>query len=393
LCVKYLIKMNELAHDAVQSNSFFLALQDNSELDLRDNRGKTHNMSLVLCGLIFALLRGKDGNLSAIHRSMARKQKELCSFLNIDYQLVISRSHLPVFLKYVNVTFLGTLVFRYFGVHLEVSAKVWLAIDGKELRGSILVGHTRGEAIVQAVTHTSRAVYAQGYYNGSKESERPVVESLLEDKTLAAQKLTMDSLHFTPAILNLIAKAKGTFVVGLKGNQCEIHEDMIQLTTLLKPNYQVFNRYKGHGRHETQHFKAFDISGEYFDKRWATVKFQTLIQVKRTRLETKRCKYSEETSYYMSNEKVTGQASSEVLFKAVKEHWSVETNNNIRDVSLKEDSLKSIKKEVALSTSIIRTLITNMLEIVKPENIIAQFEDFCEDFKELETFIKRVNFL
>jgi hypothetical protein len=34
-----------------------------------------------------------------------------------------------------------------------------------------------------------------------------------------------------------------------------------------------------------------------------------------------------------------------------------------------------------------------MLEIIKPKNIIAQFDDFCEDFKELETFIKRVNFL
>ena len=385
--------MNELAHDAVQSHSFFLALQDNSELDLRDNRGKTHDMSLVLCGLIVALLRGKDGNLSAIHRSMERKQKELCSFLNIDYQVVISRSHLPVFLKYVNVSYLNTLVFRYFGVHLEVDAKVWLAIDGKELRGSILVGHTRGEAIVQAVTHTSRAVYAQGYYNGSKESERPVVEALLADKTLAAQKITMDSLHFTPTILNLIAKGKGSFLVGLKGNQSEIHEDMIQLTTVLKPDYQLYDKYKGHGRHETQDFKAFDVSGEYFDKRWETVKFQTLIQVKRTRLETKRGKYSEETSYYMSNEKMTGQDSSEVLFKAVRGHWSVETNNNIRDVSLKEDSLKSIKKEVAIATAIIRTLITNMLELVKPKNIVAQLEEFCEEFTELETFIKQVNFL
>ena len=155
-------------------------------------------MSLVLCSLIFALLRGKDGNLSGIHRSMVKKQKELCLFLGIDYQSVISRSHLPIFLKYVNVTFLGKLVFEYFGVQLEVSTKVWIAIDGKELRGSILVGCTRGEAIVQAVTHSNRMVYAQGYYNGSKESKRPVVESFLSDTVLASQNLTMDALHFTP---------------------------------------------------------------------------------------------------------------------------------------------------------------------------------------------------
>jgi hypothetical protein len=387
------IKMNELVHDAVQSNSFFLALQYTQALDLRDNRGKTHNMSLVLCGLIFSLLRGKDGNLSAIHRSMKKKQSALCAFLGIDYQLVISRSHLPIFLKSIDVTVLGTLVFHYFGVHLEVNAKIWLAIDGKELRGSILFGHTRGEAIVQAVTHTNRDVYVQGYYNGSKESERGVVETLLTDTTLAAQNITMDSLHFTPTILNLIAEQKGIFLVGLKGNQGEILTDMVQLSKLLKPNYQLDTQYKGHGRQETQHFKAFDVSGEYFDKRWATANFQTLVQVKRTRLETKRNQYSEEISYYMSNQKVTQQVQSDDLFKGVKGHWSVETNNNIRDVSLKEDKLKSIKKEVALSNSIIRTLITNMLGIIKPENIVAKFEDFAEDFKELEAFIKQVKFL
>lgn len=388
-----LIKMKEIAHECVQSNSFYLALQANAALDLRDNRGKLHNMSLVLCGLIFALLRGKDGNLSAIHRSMVKKQKELCLFLGIDYQSVISRSHLPIFLKYVNVTFLGKLVFEYFGVQLEVSTKVWIAIDGKELRGSILVGCTRGEAIVQAVTHSNRMVYAQGYYNGSKESERPVVESFLSDTVLASQNLTMDALHFTPTILELVADAKGTFVVGLKGNQSEILTDMEQLPQLLKHDFEHYTEYKGHGRQETQYFKAYDVSREYFDKRWKKVEFQTMIQVKRTRFEKKREKYSEEISYYMSNQKVSTLAQTKVLFKAIKEHWAVETNNYIRDVTLKEDKLKSILKAVSLTTSIIRTLITNMLKVIEPKNIVAQFEDFADDFKELEAFFLKVKFL
>ena len=345
------IKMQEIAHEVAQRNSFYLAIQSTRSLDLRDKRGKTHQMSLVLCGLIFALLRGKDGNLSAIHRSMVRKQKELCLFLGIDYQSVISRSHLPIFMNYVNVEILGKLVFHYFGFQLELSAKVWIAIDGKELRGSILVGATRGEAIVQGVLHKNRMVYAQGYYNGSKESERSVVESLLLDKVLAAQNITMDALHFTPTILDLIAEAKGIFLVGLKGNQSEILTDMMQLPKLLKYDFESSTSYKGHGRQETQHFKAYKIGGEYFDNRWKKAKFQTMIQVKRTRFEKKTGKYSEETSYYMSNQKVTSLAEAKVLFKAIKEHWAVETNNYIRDVTLKEDKLKSIVKAVSLTTS------------------------------------------
>ena len=385
--------MKEIAHESVQSNSFYLALQGNAELDLRDNRGKLHNMSLVLCGLIFALLQGKDGNLSCIHRSMVKKQKALCSFLGIDYQIVISRSHLPIFLKYVNVTFLGKLVFQYFGVQLEVRSKIWIAIDGKELRGSILVGCTRGEAIVQAVTHSNRMVYGQGYYNGSKESERPVVESFLLDTVLASQNLTMDALHFTPTILGLIADAKGVFLVGLKGNQSEILTDMAQLPQLLKHDFEHYTEFKGHGRQETQHFKAYDVSKEYFDKRWKKVEFQTMIQVKRTRFENKSGKYSEETSYYMSNQKVTTLVQAKILFKAIKEHWAVETNNYIRDVTLKEDKLKTIIKAVSLTTSIIRTLITNMLKIIEPKNMVAQFEAFADDFNELEAFFLKVKFL
>ncbi len=243
------------------------------------------------------------------------------------------------------------------------------------------------------MTHGNREVYCQGYYNGSKESERPVVEELLKDKVLASQKLTLDALHFTPKVLTAIAQAGGTYIVGLKGNQEEISTDMEQISKMLKPDFQSNSDEKGHGREETRPYKAINIKGEYFDKCWDKAAFQTLIQVKQIRLETKRAKYSEEISYYMSNEKVTTQAQAEILFGAVRTHWSVETNNNIRDVSLKEDSLKSIEKAVSLTTSVIRTLITNMLQITKPSNIVAQFEDFAEDFDELTAFLKRVKFL
>ena len=95
----------------------------------------------------------------------------------------------------------------------------------------------------------------------------------------------------------------------------------------------------------------------------------------------------------MSNQKVTSLDQAITLFKAIKEHWAVETNNYIRDVTLKEDKLKSILKAVSLTTSIIRTLITNMLKIIEPKNIVAQFDDFAEDFKELEAFFLKAQFL
>jgi hypothetical protein len=388
-----LIKMIDLAHEAEQRNSFFLSLQNTPSLDLRDNRGKTHNMSLVLTSFILSFLRGKDGNLSRIHRAMTKTQSVFCTLLKFDYQPVISRSHLPIFLGYIDVEILESLVFTHFGVQLDLKSTGWFALDGKELRGSILAGHTRGEAVVQVVSHETLATHSQDYYNGSKESERPCVATLLENKDLAAQKLTMDSLHFTPTILDLIAEEGGIFLVGLKGNQSEILTDMELLCKLSKPDYEQYSENKGHGREETRHYKTINLAGEYFDKRWEKAKFQTLIHVKRTRLENKRGKFSSEISYYMSNYKPQTKEQAEELFKAIRGHWAVETNNNIRDVTLKEDSLTTIIKPVSIVTSIIRTLVINMLQIIKPKNMIAQLENFGEDLDELETFIKQVGFL
>ena len=41
-----------LSHEVVQSTTLFLSLQNNNELDLRDTRGKIHNLPIVLLGVI-----------------------------------------------------------------------------------------------------------------------------------------------------------------------------------------------------------------------------------------------------------------------------------------------------------------------------------------------------
>jgi hypothetical protein len=95
----------------------------------------------------------------------------------------------------------------------------------------------------------------------------------------------------------------------------------------------------------------------------------------------------------MTNEKPNSQVQAQELFGAVRNHWSVEVNNHIRDVTFKEDSLKSIEKQIALTTSVIRTLLINMLQIIKPPNIAIQLEEFADDFDLLVDFVKRVKFL
>lgn len=323
----------------VQETTFYEQLQNCPDLDLRDNRGKVHDMPFVLLGVTLGLLRKRDGNLSSLHRSMKNTNEELCIFLGIEYQKVISRSQLPRLLTKVNRASFERLLFDNYGIELEEEEKSWFAGDGKELRGSIEKGDKRGQAIVQLVRHEDREVLGQSFYNGKKESEKPCLRTLIKDTGAANQKITTDALHFNPEMTSLIAQSGGFFIIGLKNNQQELYADMNQYTFLLKPVKKDITVEKGHGRVEKRVYKQYDIRQEYVDKRWKTSNLSSLIEVQRERLEVKTGKESFQTDLYMTNIEPDG----EDCFAPIRNHWSVEVNNHVRDVTLKEDQLKTKK--------------------------------------------------
>ena len=134
--------------------TFFEKLKTAEGLDLRDNRGKRLELAVILCGLVMALLSGRDGNLSSLQHHLENPYGSLWQALQLpDYdRKVISRSHLPIALRKVSATVLGRLIFADFGVKLSKKQKQWFALDGKEMRGSIKK-KTRGEALGQAVIY------------------------------------------------------------------------------------------------------------------------------------------------------------------------------------------------------------------------------------------------
>ncbi len=323
-----------------QETTFYEEMQNHSTLDLRDNRGKRHNLALVLLGLVIGLLRKRDGVLSSIHRSMQNTQVELCAALGIDNEPVVSRAHFPRLLMKVNRIAFEDLLFQHYGIALSEQEKQWFAGDGKELRGSIEKGDTRGEACVQIVRQEDRAVVGQAFYNGAKESEKPCLQDLVKQTGVQSQKITADALHLYPKLTELIHGSGGTFIIGLKGNQQELMDDMIAHAKVYPPKASHQKAEKGHGRIDSRHYTCFDISEEYFDSRWEQSGFSSLIKVERKRTILKNNKLSKEVSYYISNGEATHATE---YFRAIRKHWSVEVNNHYRDVSLKEDQLRTKK--------------------------------------------------
>ena len=120
----------------IQTNTIYSLLQ-NSQLDLRDNRGKRHNVCYVFLGLMLALFRNRDGNLSSIHRSMVNKNMELSQSLGLEIMPVISRSHLPVFLQKVDLTLFAQVLFLFLGIKLDKKNKHGLPLMEKKC-GAVL---------------------------------------------------------------------------------------------------------------------------------------------------------------------------------------------------------------------------------------------------------------
>jgi predicted transposase YbfD/YdcC len=333
--------MNPPIH--AQNTTFYTILQNAEGLDTRDNRGKRHEIAGILTGLCIGLLSNRDGNLSSMHRHMVNHYPVLKSELGLKAPNPVSRAQLPLILSGINLPIFEQLMFSFCKIELSSDEKRWFSGDGKELRGSILKGDKRGEAVVQVVEQQSGKVLSQSYYNGTKESEIPCMRDLLSKCGVLDQKITMDALHFNPEMLNAIHSAKGIYLIGLKENQMELFQEMSWLKRGGKPGFVLETKDKGHGRFDKRRYQSFDIGGVYVDKRWCKSGLKTLICVERERTIRKTGEISKECALFLTNDTISSQEQADDVFSAVRGHWAVETTNHVRDVSLKEDNLRTKK--------------------------------------------------
>ena len=376
-----------------KTKTFYQLLEDTPELDQRDNRGKRHVLALVLTSLVAALLCGRDGSLSRLHRHMTNQFDILLAAMQLADHKPISRAQLPLLLAKVNGVVFAQLLFDWCGFVLDTETKKWFSLDGKELRGSILKGHRRGQVVVSAVAHQGGQVLAQTYYCGTKESERPAVATLIESQHLAPQKLTapadrLDALHMIPDTLKLIHAAEGQYVVGLKSNQAHLYRSCTLEDLFSVADYErIDEKIKRHGRTEHRQYRSFTLGASTLAPRWQKAGLCTLLCV--VRLREKGKVVSEEVSYYVSNKKPLNQADAHELFDAIRGHWGIEVMHHKRDVSLSEDDLRTSNASVNRLVGSLRTLVINLLESLGAKNIVAQLDLFADKFTTLIQFLTK----
>ena len=360
--------------------------------DSRDNRGKRHNLHFIIASVTLAILSNRS-TMSGIHRFISNKIEWLKEVLDRPEATVVSRAQLPRILDTVDWHDLNKHVEKFFECNIEVYDGEWVAIDGKTLRGTISDKRNKAhenEKVATAVGHQSTQTVHQRPIPYGESSEIVAVRQLLDETELSSKKVTLDSLHAQFETLEIINSDGGRFIVQVKSNQLNLFNGLELIGT--KTPACIYQTHENNrSRVESRVAGFFDIEQIKFDDKWDNCGFKTLIVFDRKRVDLKNKKESEGRYYYLSNCQFIGREKE--LFNAIRQHWQVEVNNNIRDVTLREDYVKTGLAKYGQVLSLLRTLALNIIREVSPasiKNALDQFAD-CPDF--LLKRLKQINFL
>ena len=81
------------------------------------------------------------------------------------------------------------------------------------------------------------------------------------------------------------------------------------------------------------------------------------------------------------------------LSQAIRRHWSIETDNYLRDVTLNEDKVRTQKGNRTRAEATIRTVALEWLKIENPKSFQAAIETFIDNKQKRIQFLKKHQFI
>lgn len=246
--------------------------------------------------------------------------------------------------------------FHEFTKSLEhVTGKV-INLDGKTIRNS---GHQKPLHIVSAWCQTNQLVLAQEKVD-TKSNEITAIPKILDLLDLKDRIITIDAIGAQRDICNKIIEQEGHYVISLKTNQGNLHND-VQLFLKDQKNHQMINENndKGHGRIELRtSIVTHDIDWLQELHNWPGLKSIG-------RIESRILKKEKETTqlrYYISSLTLDAEQLNDIARK----HWSIENQLHWRlDVVFNEDKSCIRNDNAAENLDTLRKWALNVLSKLK----------------------------
>ena len=253
----------------------------------------------------------------------------------------------------------------------ELSDGEIIAIDGKQLRRSHDKSGGKNAIYMVSAWATANQVVLGQWKVDEKSNEITAIPELLRLLDIKGTVVTTDAMGAQTAIAQLIVENEADYLLSLKGNQGNLHEDVDFLfTDLEESHFEAFDHEyaktvdKGHGRLETR--EAWTISDPNIiqhlrnSEKWPKLTTIMMVQAQRTLVcgNTKK-KDKPDRRFYLASYK----ASAETMLNDSRSHWGVENGLHwTLDIAFREDDSRLRKDNSAQNFAVLRHIALNLLK-------------------------------
>lgn len=332
--------------------------------DLDDPRAldnQTYRFESMIGIILCAVIAGANG-ISDIHHYAESKHEWLGKWLDIPPDTP-SYSAFWWLLVRVDPAQCEQLFRKWINTLNPAELKEIVAVDGKRVRGASQKGPKSVLHMVSAWSSARGLVLGQ-LKTEEKSNEITAIPELIDSLDIAGAVVTLDAMGCQTEIVKRIVDKGGDYVIGLKGNQQSIHDEvanyyeqaqMIEFEGVPVSYYQTLE--KGHGRIEERNVYATnDIDWLPMREKWPRLESIVMIESKRTSDGKTSC----EVRYYITSL----EPDPERLAAVIRTHWGIENCVHwVLDVTFQEDESQLSTGHAAENLSILRRLSLNILRL------------------------------
>jgi len=246
-------------------------------------------------------------------------------------------------------------------VHEKTEGEL-INIDGKTLRGAKEAGNSRSLIHMVSVWSASQHLVLGQKKVGEKSNEITAIPALLELLSLRGCLVSIDAMGCQTEIAKAIVDQGADYVLALKGNQGNLHQDVEELFTSAREQdfkdieYQFHSMVeKGHGRIETRSYWTMGNT-EYLvgAEKWANLRSIGMVESQRKINGS----ISIEQRYYI----LSLESDVHRFAEAVRSHWSIENQLHwVLDVGFAEDTSQACQGYCAENLAVVRHVGVNLL--------------------------------
>lgn len=319
-----------------------------------------HSLCNILFITICAVLCGAN-NLKEVSAYAKARKKWLSTVLDLPYGVPSYLTFWWVFVM-LNPEEFHRCFQKWIAYLVDSIDQEVYAIDGKALRGTAVKGEPNSFVHMVSVWACSQQLTLGQIKVDGKSNEITAIPRLLEIIDIAGATITIDAIGAQTKIATQIVDKKGNYVIALKGNQSNFHDevtnffDQAEQVKFEGVDYQAYYMTEnGHGRSEKRTFYVTeDIDWLPQRNDWAGLKSIILL--------ISECTVDGKTSIERRSYFSSLPANARQIAHAIRSHWGIESCHWILDVAFDEDALKARAGNVAENLSLIRKMALALLK-------------------------------